>query len=305
MSPGRASSLRAAIGTWLAIAAILLIGYRLVLQGADGWQSLALSPGYVVLAALAVLAYVLANAERSRLLVAAVLGRAPAVRTFLDTLVVSRFLNGALPQAGSAYRAVALKHQLALSYRGFIAVHLAAAGFELLLLVPLAVWLLAAGPASAPPPPALLLVVSLLSIALVVVSRPRNAAGSGAPAATSIAALTVLASRSWLPVMLQTGAVLALAAVMQWLAFSAVGLALDLRILVVFVLLNRISQYVSITPGNIGVRELAYGLAGSAIGVSETAAVAASLLLRVLTWLVLLALLAGLRLEATLRRPPA
>jgi uncharacterized membrane protein YbhN (UPF0104 family) len=71
------------------------------------------------------------------------------------------------------------------------------------------------------------------------------------------------------------------------LLFYSLGIFLTLQEVILFYALYRLTLHVMITPGNIGVRELAYGLLSEAIGIGMTEGVFVAALLRAFSYVIL------------------
>ena len=77
---------------------------------------------------------------------------------------------------------------------------------------------------------------------------------------------------------------------MLYFCFKVFDITISLPALSLFYVIMRISNLVIITPGNIGLREIAYGIIGSQIGISMTEGIIISIILRIVNNLVLLVL---------------
>ncbi|HTV19389.1 MAG TPA: lysylphosphatidylglycerol synthase domain-containing protein, partial [Polyangiaceae bacterium] len=77
---------------------------------------------------------------------------------------------------------------------------------------------------------------------------------------------------------------------MLWLAFDAVGGPPDVGRLMLFQVLLKLSGMIMITPGNLGLMELAYGALAGASSTGVQHGIAAALLMRTLGTVVLIAL---------------
>ncbi len=74
-------------------------------------------------------------------------------------------------------------------------------------------------------------------------------------------------------------------ATLHYICFIAFGYSLSLSALALFYALHKLSSNFSITPGNLGIRELAYGVLSHALGIGMAEGIMISAVLRVLVYI--------------------
>ncbi len=83
---------------------------------------------------------------------------------------------------------------------------------------------------------------------------------------------------------------LALTVLAHYILFKRFDLILNLPTLLVFYILLRLSIFISITPGNIGVQEIAYGFIAEQMGIGMAAGILVSVVARVLNFFIIILL---------------
>lgn len=216
--------------------------------------------------------------------------------------VLSQFLNTALPQAGSLYRAVRLKKEVGLGYTSYVGGYFTYVWLSVLFLLfcsalVLAAWDFSLALAGIP----LALLPALGGLALFF--APQLAAWLCRVRLPAWRLLAWLVERLKIvfvmgPLCLQSlrftlaFLLLALASLLGgvlvlFVVCHGIGLSPSLlQTLVLFVVIQ-LSGYLAVTPGNIGVQELLYGAVGMQLGFSLAGGVMLALLLRVLHLLAL------------------
>jgi uncharacterized protein (TIRG00374 family) len=233
------------------------------------------------------------------------------LRTWFRLTSVGQFLNLFVPQLGTVYRAFALKREYAVSYVTYASGLLAYVWLDLLMGFFIALLAIAAFDASVAfggvPAVVWLLVITaglFLSplVAVAVTRRLKLGDGFAARARSKAYALLDTTHRA-----LQSPRLLGRVFVVNvfsaagqvatlWLSFHAVGSAMSWSALLVFQVFTKLSNQVTVTPGNLGLNELAFGVFSRALGQGMEHGVAVALLIRAvgtLTQVVLGALLGG------------
>ena len=289
----------------LSAVAVCVLLWRVSVSGAEAIRTLQVDTIAAVTALVILIGYLSIYCERSRVLISLYLGRVPPLASFARTLLFSRIYNNFLPQAGNFYRAVSLRSELRLPYSGYLATSLAVVFFELLVLGMAVLWLfrgggwhavnsdLAAG--SAFNAYFLLAVSGALVVLggaeckrqLNVIRRHNRHSDKAVSLRPSDYLRVVFRFHFFISGVFQSFSLLVAMISVQWLVFFSLGHQLDISQALAFLVVNRMAQYMTVTPGNIGVRELIYGFIGASTGVGELIAVMASVLLRLLTWLAL------------------
>jgi len=292
---------------WLLVLALLLATGALVLRGGD---DLALLRTLDLAATLALIAmqglYLAIQSGRFHVVLVQLAERPVGFWPWLRLFVIGRFLNLFVPQAGNVYRGLELKRRFAISYTRFFAAFVNAPWLAMVLnfalgalavaalhgdarvaAVPLWLALAAASLAAAAGP---FLVAALLPLV------PRRFAWAGWLHGRLREMLDVTLSSLREPgyllrVLAWTLAAFVQAVAMLWLTFAALGASAGLGEAVAFYVLLQLTTYVAITPGNLGVQELAFAGLASGMGASAVDGVLVSGLTRV-TGVVALVLLA-------------
>ncbi|ULQ46621.1 flippase-like domain-containing protein [Flagellatimonas centrodinii] len=292
------------------LTAVALLLLRLRVEGLDALDAINLSGWMAACAALLLGGYFLVFNERARVLSAQYLGRVPPLLDFARTLLVARVYNGLIPQTGNIYRAVSMRVELRLPYRGYVVISVATIAFELIVMGLAMIGLFSCLESSAlwwrerigeGDVPSMLIVLTVLLVLcglaecgrqLRLVSGAREGSERSVRSDVGDFVRRVLSPSILLSGLFQSLVLLTAMVCVQWFVFAALGTRLDIAQALVFLVVNRLTQYVTVTPGNLGVRELMYGAIGATTAVGELLAVAASVLLRLLTWVVLGGLLA-------------
>lgn len=286
----------------LALAATVLLAWR-------GGDELALLRRLDPLAALALVAlqavYLAVQSGRFHVVLVRLAEHPVGFWPWLRLFVIGRFLNLFIPQAGNVYRAVELKRRFDVGYTRFVAAFVNAPwiamvlnfAFGALLLallepgarvagVPLWLALTAATGAAALGP---WLVALLLPL---VPRRFRAAAWLHAQLEDMLrVTLASLRDRTYLArVLAWTLAAFVQAVAMLWLTFVALDAPVGLAEAVAFYVLLQLATYVAITPGNLGIQELAFAALASGLGAEAVDGVLVSALTRVTGVVALVAL---------------
>lgn len=249
--------------------------------------------------------YTVLVSERFRILTQLYLGKndlsGPA---FLHSLIVSRVLNGILPQAGNVYRASHLLNRIGLPWPGYLTIVTTGMVIDLIVITLVfgvilidshifQISLLHFNPPNYTG--TLVLTAAATAISLFLVLRLghkyRKVQYPAQPETgqQSVAALyRAILSRENLPgLLIQSIVTVTLLGTVLWLILNGMGFNPGLLGAATLLVAARATQYIVITPGNLGVRELIYAAVGSQLAVGMGAAVSASILLRIMNWIVL------------------
>ncbi len=302
---------RRALRWALALACLGYVGWFFYDQRQQLDRLLTIEPPLLLGVIAATLLSDLVGTYRFRLFVAACSGRALPFFAFFRLLMIGRFLNTLAAQSGNVYRALTLKRQHGVAYGRYLSALLAMAwlGIAQDLLtggVLLAAWGAALGADRWP------LAALLLLGAPAVLAGPPLAAGLLArvdPAQPRLRRLLAMLRGTLEPMLAaarRPGLMIEIAAsgialfgstlLMLYLLFLALGIYPGFIGLSVFVILLRLSGVVTVTPGNIGLRELAFGFLADQLGVGMAQGLLASALMRAVgmsTLMVTSALLGG------------
>jgi hypothetical protein len=217
---------------------------------------------------------------------------------WIRMLVVVRLLNNLVPQMGTIHRGISLKRDFGVSYTDYIAANLFFIWTDTLLNFAIAFILFALGAAQ-------LQLFGLsagnflgLSLIVIIIAPflAQRVLGSFKKPLKIVQKLAEVADQLTrglgnLRYMLTTTTIAVASFLIMTHVFrillGAVGAEVDMATLAVFYALYRLTFHINITPGNVGVREIAYGLlcAQAHIGMSKGLLISAEL--RVLSMIVL------------------
>lgn len=290
-SRGAGRRLRWALGL-LAMAFVL---YKLASDPGTLGRVLSTPPGTLVwLALLFALSQALLAARLSMAVAHCGGGGVPA-RAWLRLIAVGQLLNTAAPQLGSVYRAVVLKREHGVTYLAYASGLLAFLWLDLVMGV-----LLASAVIAGLDPglhlrgaPVLLALLALLGVLLASPSAGTRLLsmfpvqrGFVVKARTrAVAALATVHSVLKAPAFLLRYFSITLLVTLEqvatlWLLFRAVGAEIDLPTLLLFQVVFKLSTQVVITPGNLGVTELLFGLLAHGVESTLEQGLAVSVLYR-------------------------
>lgn len=223
------------------------------------------------------------------------------VWAWLRIMFISRFANSLAPQAGTAYKAVVLKKQFGVSYTTYLHVYSLFAWItttlNLLLAGILSTGLLINGTTQEQ-----LLSITLLALGILALMAPfvaRFLFSFWQPKQRWLSAvrdgahnlLTAMTEHGTHPRLLAIVIGLGLLRFGFWILFfrvalSGFGVEVSLASLAVFLAIWNLSALIVITPGNLGVHEIVYGIVGSAVGIGAAHGVMLSALIRAIQYMV-------------------
>lgn len=259
-----------------------------VLGGLEAWA-------VVALVAMQ-LAYLVVQSGRFHVVLARLAGRPVGFWPWLRLFVLGRFLNLFVPQAGNVYRAVELRRRFGVGYTRFAAAFVNAPWLAMVLNFalgaavvvvaqgearlggwPLALVLAAAAVATAAAPFALALLLPLVPRRLRALAwlRGRLEEMVGVTLASLRDPGYLARVAGW------TVAAFVQASAMLYLALSALGADVSVAEAVAFYVLLQLATYVAVTPGNLGLQELAFGVLAVGLGSAAVDGVVVSGLVRV------------------------
>lgn len=263
-------------------------------------------PTAIALLVLLQLLLLLSTAVTHRFVVHEVSGVKVALGPWTTLFITARFLSNVAPQAGNAYRAARLRTEWGVSLTHYVSAFLAfmwlLTTYNFVLAVGVVAifqpWLRIAGL------PAVLL-LSVGSVGLAVGPLAARALWRTVPALKGRLGwvrerlqllLDAFVEAFAHPGTIARGLVLttmqtALATAVTWSAFRALEHRLSLSEVLVFYVIIQLGSFIQVTPGNIGVQELAFGVLATEYNVPAAAGIIVSALIRV-TGLVALFLLA-------------
>ncbi len=292
----RSSRLRRALPWGLFAASVVATAVLVWHRGEDLALLRALdAASVVVLVALQAL-YLVVQSGRFHVVLVKLAERSVGFWPWLQLFVLGRFLNLFVPQAGNVYRGVELKRRFGIGYTRFVAAFVNAPWVAMVMnfLIGAVVVALAAPEARVGTWPLGLLLglaalvtaaapVLALPLLALVPQRWRALAWLHTRLAETLqVTLASLRDARYLArVLAWTLAAFVQAVALLWLCFVALGADVGLAQAVAFYVLLQLSTYLAVTPGNLGLQELAFGFLALGMGGGAVEGVVVSGLLRV------------------------
>ena len=300
----RSPLIRAAKWSLLGISLFAVI-YALVHEQETLRQALLISPSRLGLIGALLVLYFLIYSYRFVILIEKHCNCRIGLLPWLRMLIVVRFMNNTVPQMGTIYRGVHLKRDFGVSYTDYIsanvffiltdtlfnfavaAILLVATGNQLSFGgIHASLWLSAGflGLVALP---------YLVSYALSHITSLQRTPGKIVKGLSQVAHEITVSAKDLRYMFRSTVLALLSFITMAWVfhvLLQAVDVELPFATLAVFYALYRLTFHVSITPGNIGIREIAYGLLCAQADVGMSKGILVSAELRILSMVVLLVL---------------
>lgn len=282
---------------WLAfVASLAATAALVVVRGEDLAVLEALDPAATLLLVALQAVYLVVQSGRFQVVLVKLADTRIGFGAWLQLFVLGRFLNLFLPQAGNVYRAVELKRRFGVGYTRFAAAFVNAPWVAMVLN-----FVLGAAVVALTQPEARVggwPLAGLLGIAALVTAVAPLAAGLLLPLVprrfrllawlhgrlAEMVAVTLASLRDpgyLLRVVGWTLAAFVQATAMLWVGFAALGGGVGLAEAVAFYVLLQLATYVPLTPGNLGVQELAFGVLAVGLGGAAVDGVVVSALVRV------------------------
>lgn len=309
---------------WLAFALAVAATVALVVLRGEELSALAdLAPAAVAWLVVQQLAYLVAQSGRFHVVLVRFAERPVGFAPWLRLFVLGRFLNLFVPQGGNVYRAVELRRRFDVGYLNFVAAFVNAPWLAMVLNLALGAGAVAAlQPAAAiggwPLWRALAGATLLgaiapfagLALLPLVPRRWRPLAWLHARLADMVrATLASLRDRRYLAIVFAWTLIsFVQASAMLWYGFAALGSPVGVAEAIAFYVLLQLATYFPVTPGNVGVQELAFGALAAGFGIAAVDGVLVSGLVRAtgVVALVLAALpLGGVEAVRAARTAPA
>jgi uncharacterized membrane protein YbhN (UPF0104 family) len=280
---------------WILALVLLGLSVRLVVSDPEPLRNLVATPLWVIfgIAAMVTLNQLLMSIRLA--LAVAECGGGEGVSRFAWFRITSvgQFLNQFVPQLGNVYRAMVLKREHGVSYLAYASALFAFVWLDTLMAFAIAfVLVLALEPGITlfgfPGLAVLMLVIASTAMGPVVAHalfhrlRPRSESRHYARLVTLLAtARAMLGNPGFLARFFAVNVVTTVVhATALFLGFYAVGATVGLAGLVLFQVFIRFSNLIQVTPGNLGVNELAYGLLAHASNATAEQGVGVALLAR-------------------------
>jgi len=309
---------------WLAfVASLAATAVLVVVRGEDLAVLEALDPAATLLLVALQAVYLVVQSGRFHVVLVKLADVRVGFGAWLQLFVIGRFLNLFLPQAGNVYRAVELRHRFGVGYTRFAAAFVNAPWVAMVLNFvlgaavvafaqpearvaggSLAGWLALAAVGTAVAP-------LLASLLLPLVPRRFRLLAWLHGRLSEMVAVTLGSLRDvgyLLRVIAWTLAAFVQATAMLWVGFVALGSDVGLAEAVAFYVLLQLATYLPLTPGNLGVQELAFGVLAVGLGSAAVDGVVVSALVRVTGVIALVALalpLGGVQALRASRAVPA
>lgn len=254
----------------------------------DGW----ILTGIVAMQLL----YYLLQGERLRIVMIKCSGRDLPFGPWLKLFIIGRFLNTIFAQAGNISRGIILKRDYGVSYTRYIAANASMAwmdtGMNFLLVAAIVLIFsadLSIGPFAAWKVLGLSAVATIAGPIAIEAAFRRLRLGFGPliwlhnkSAEVLRVSVENLADRMYLLKIVLLGlAIFARTVLLYHLYFLILGIQLDFAALAVFYAFSKLSFYVNLTPGNLGVQEILWGALGELVGIGMAQGVLVSALARV------------------------
>jgi len=225
-------------------------------------------------------------------------------------IIIGRFLNSLVPQMGNVYRSVRLKEDHGVPYTSYATGLFSFIWLDVCLNFVFALVIVATtaphmriGGVGAASLLALMLALAVIvpaALALLFrLTKPRTRYLSWAHSKVSevfSVSLAALRDRAYvLKVLLLSVALFASMNTILYMGFLSFGIRASLPALALFYALYKLSVYFVVTPGNVGLRELVYGLLSREMDIGMAEGIIVAAMLRIVAHLVLigLALLLG------------
>ncbi|MBN2512886.1 MAG: flippase-like domain-containing protein [Sedimentisphaerales bacterium] len=239
---------------------------------------------------------------------------------FFKTIIIGRFLSSVAPQAGGVWRAIHLKHKFGISYTRYIGGFLCFLWLDaaMNILLSIAIFALSA-PTFAISSISIWIILGVLGIGWFiplllekVLQKTTIRAGwlgrlhEHLSTMITIAVQGINDPKMLIRVIVLNTTNFANNILIFYLCLSGSQEAITLAALAVFFILLKLSSYIIITPGNVGIREIAYGLLAHQMGLAAGAGIVLSVFYR-LFGMIIVSLFGiyfgGLKLLANSKRP--
>jgi uncharacterized membrane protein YbhN (UPF0104 family) len=282
---------------WLAFAAAILATVALlVVRGEDLRTVAALRPAYLAAFLALQVVYLAVQSARFHVVLVRFAERAVGFWPWTRLFVLGRFLNLFVPQAGNVYRAVELRRRFDVRVQSFLVAFVNAPWLAMILNFAFGaafVGLLAPGATVAGWPLWALLIAATLATSLAPVvallmlplfpERVRWAAWLRARLAEMVGVTlqSVREPRYLARVTWWTLLAFVQASAMLWVGFVALGLPVGVAEAIAFYVLLQLATYVQVTPGNLGLQELAFAALSAGFGATVADGVLVSTIVRI------------------------
>jgi len=263
----------------------------------------AVRPSAVVWLIVLNLVSLLLQSCRQRIVLVKVSQRHIPFWRWYQLFVLGTFINRAFPQAGALFRSIRLKAEYGVPYTRYISAYVSFSWLDTAInfITALVVVHFTQPDLAIAGYPARLIIIALIILTLVatpVVGSailwlrgrvPWFAWAQNRLAEVFEATFATLGDAGYLAKVAATGLLsFALTAVVFQVSFRAFGTDVPWSVLALYCVMMKLSNQIVITPGNMGVREVAYGLLGRLAGVGEGQALLVSILTRLVTTIVVI-----------------
>ncbi|MBN2457193.1 MAG: flippase-like domain-containing protein [Sedimentisphaerales bacterium] len=249
--------------------------------------------------------YILLYSYRFQLILEKCSGQKLPFFPWLKILVLGRFLNMVFSQLGTVYRGVSLKRNHNISYTSYISGFASFAWMDtcMNMIIAIIVILLIRPDLKIGQFSALKVTIYLCSlvilaplIAHIILQKIKFKKQSLAWLRSKLAEVLTttihnLRDGVYLTKIVILGMLVFAETILSfYILFASFGIKLDLATLTVFFVLLKLSVFINITPGNIGIQEVAYGFLSEQMGIGMAQGILASVVARLLSSLVVFVL---------------
>ncbi len=280
----------------LLVLAVVATAFLVIARGEDLRSLRDVQPGFLALLLVMQVFYLGVQSARFHVVLVRFAEQPVGFWPWTRMFVIGRFLNLFIPQAGNVYRAVELRRRFDVRIQDFLVAFVNAPWLAMILnfaFGALFVGLLAGGVEVAGWPLWLLLtaatVVTSLAplVALAILplfpQRIRVAAWLRArlQEMVGVTLQSLREPRYLWRVTLWTLIAFVQASAMLWVGFVALGVPVGIAEAIAFYVLLQLATYVQVTPGNLGLQELAFAALSAGFGATATDGVLVSTIVRV------------------------
>jgi uncharacterized protein (TIRG00374 family) len=257
-----------------------------------------LRPRFIILLLALFMADLIINSVRIKIVIEKCSRLKLPVFGWFKIFLLGRFLNTIIPQMGNIYRCVVLKQDYNVSYTSYISSFASFAWVDTgLNLIFALITILAAGSTIRMAGlPAWQMISALIGLVIagpvaaefvfgLIKVKNKSLAWVHSKLSTVLTtSVNTLKDGVYFSSITVTTVVAFIIAIAEfYVCFSGLGLSVDLPALILFFAILKISDVVVITPGNLGIREIAFGILTQQIGLGITEGILVSAIMRVLS----------------------
>ncbi|HEG42738.1 MAG TPA: flippase-like domain-containing protein [Phycisphaerales bacterium] len=288
---------------WVLAASCILYLVRFFAKNTEGLKLvLDLNPLYVLGIALLVVLGHLIFAWRYRIILIKCSEKTLPFLPLAKMIILSRFLGVFAPQAGNIYRGVVLKKQHRISYTTYASSFFSITWFDTCLNLIFALIIILAikpelelgGTRAWLGLLALIILIGLIPFITEQILRKIKVKNRyllwvhGRLSEMFNVSVSAVSDKSYLVKMVLTGVISFVnTIIMFYICFHALGISITLPVLSLFYVILRLCNSIQITPGNIGIREIAYGILSSYMQIGMAEGILVSVAMRIISLVVI------------------